>query len=136
MANKKVMAFEGLFGEIGAWLRTPLREAGIEFEWYPWWRSPEIPDGAILIGHSFGGAKVIKLANLYKPYFVITIDPRLPPDGGFKVKPFLVHNFYQTGFMKGFKVEGAVNFEVGGLRHTQMPRYPSIVETLKGKLKP
>lgn len=118
----KIIVIEGLMGEVGGWARTPLIRAGLEVTWYPWWWNPTIPDGCILFGHSLGGGKAIRLAKKSNPKLLVTADPRLEPEGGF-VAPtgFHTRNFYQTGFMQGFPVKGALNIKVNGLRHTQVP---------------
>ena len=128
---QKIYAIEGLGGEVGAWLRTPLRKAGFDVKWFPWWwPNIKIPSDAILIGHSFGAARALKVAAIYLPKKLITIDARLNPSGGFTA-PVECVNFYQTKFMVGYPVKGATNILVEGYRHTAMPTNPEILKHLK-----
>ena len=135
-----VIVIEGLFGELGGWARRPLKEAGIAYSWFPWWRSPKLPDGCILIGHSLGGGKAIKLVNAgLNPKMLITIDPRLEPKYGFKIAflrayKVVCFNYYQTGFMRGYHVGAAENHHITGYSHTQMPMYPEIIKLIKGAM--
>ena len=118
----KIYAIEGLGGEIGAWLRKPLREMGFDVTWYPWWWTPKLPQGCILMGHSFGAAKAIRLSKECNPKLLITFDPRLEPADGFKVDCRAL-NFYRKGFMQGYSVAGSLSLVQTGIGHTQLPRY-------------
>ena len=134
----KIYVIEGLTGEIFGYCRKPLIKAGFEVtKWYPWWwPNIKIPDGAIIIGHSLGAGRAIRLVNegKVKPRLLITIDPRLEPKEGFWLSSSARHyNFYQTGLMKGHKVHGVLtdNIEVYHYRHTALPQYMGIRETIR-----
>lgn len=141
----KIYVIEGLTGEIFGYCRKPLIKAGFEVSWFPWWwPNIQIPDGAIVVAHSLGAGRAISLVNegKIKPKLLITIDPRLEPKGGFAAigSGFRTHgvrigydsyNFYQTGFMKGYPVKWAENHLVEGYRHTALPQYMGIIETIR-----
>lgn len=135
---RTIYVIEGLGGEIGAWCRRPLIKAGFTVKWFPWWWSPKIPDGCVLVGHSFGGGKAIRLVNegKVKPAALITLDPRLEPKGGFKLASELhidrTQNFYQPKGLRGYFVPQMWNEIIkDGTRHTQLPSHPRVIERLK-----
>lgn len=130
----KIIVIEGLFGELGGWARRPLKEAGIAYTWYPWWWSKiELPEGCIVLSHSFGAARHIKELNAQgtEPTLSISVDPRTEPREGFSYVGSHHYNFYQTGFMRGYPVSFARNIHVKGYSHTQMPMYPEIIKLIK-----
>lgn len=92
-------------------------------------------DKHILLGHSMGGPTAIWWCNQHPGLeidLLLTLDPR--PLHQPYVKPANVKrcvNFYQTGFMRGYPVEGAENHHVK-IRHTLVPRLA--LELLKGEL--
>ncbi len=136
----KIYVIEGLTGEIFGYCRKPLIKAGFQISWFPWWwPNIQIPDGAILISHSLGAGRAIRLVNegKVKPKLLITIDPRLEPKDKFWINQdvllfgTLAMNFYQTGFMRGFHVYGAANYQINFYRHTALPQYMGIRETIR-----
>jgi hypothetical protein len=133
---KKIYAIEGLGGEVGAWLRTPLREAGFEVVWYPWWWSPKIPAGSNVFSHSFGAGKAIKLVQrgLLKPRLFVTLDARMEPRGGFKVpkvEGMMFYNFFQLRGLQGCSIEGAINQYVPDARHGSLPSHRWVINLAK-----
>lgn len=90
----------------------------------------------IVIGHSMGGPTAIWWCNKHKRFdidLLITLDPR--PLHRPCVKPANVKravNFYQTGFMRGYLVEGAENHRVK-IGHTLLPKMA--LELLRSELK-
>lgn len=137
--NRTIYVIEGLGGEVGAWCRSPIIKAGFTVKWFPWWwPNPKIPPGSILVGHSFGGGKAIRLVNEGKvnPSALITLDPRLEPQGGFRLKSILhidrTQNFFQPKGLRGYFVSQMWNEEIlDGTRHTQLPSHPRVIERLK-----
>lgn len=136
---RTIYVIEGLGGEIGAWCRRPLIKAGFTVKWFPWWWTPKIPDGSILVGHSFGGGKAIRLVNegKVKPSALITLDPRLEPEGGFGIPrpprgPRYAMNFFQEHGLRGYEVMGMVNHKISdGTRHGQLPGHKYVMSYLK-----
>jgi hypothetical protein len=75
----------------------------------------------MVIGHSLGGHTAIDFANLNRPKWLVTIDPRWK--SLFSLTDFLYpwqeefdapedvscRNFYRFGFMPGYRVRGAFN---------------------------
>lgn len=95
-----------------------------------------------IIGHSFGGGiATFRLFKLIPDLYIseaVTLDPRSwTSDSNLRktrsleqfarpvnVGQFL--NFYQRGGMPGYRVEGAENFELTGVRHTRVPRHEAV----------
>lgn len=123
MKKIKIYAFEGLFSYHRNFLSSQLRELNLEFEKYSWVSKPEIDEGSIICGHSYGGHRAIELANLYKPAALFTFDPRKPfsnkPE--FRVK-CLAFNYFQLSGLKGYTVHGAVNQFEPKYTHKTIPQ--------------
>lgn len=119
----KIYCFEGLFSYSAGWLTRSLEAQGLKVEKYGWTEKPEIEDGSIICGHSYGGYRAIERANQSKALMLFTLDPRKPlsmnPDFQVKMKAY---NYYQTGFVRGYEVAGAFNTRITGLSHLSMPK--------------
>lgn len=119
----RIYCFEGLFSYSAEFLSKQLKARGIKVEKYGWTEKPDIEDGSIICGHSYGGYRAIERANQSKPLALFTLDPRKPLsiNPGFKVK-CEAYNYYQGGFVRGYKVEGAIKeVAVKGISHIAMP---------------
>ncbi len=139
----KIYCIEGLGGELGAWCRKPLIKAGFEVEWHPWWTQKKIPDGSIVVMHSFGIRYInTMIENKNTDMIIIAVDPRMPPIPSLKKRiyipmwmPQYAVCFYQTKFMRGYTLDTygnfAENIHVEGYRHTALPQYMGIRETIR-----
>lgn len=112
----------------------PLVAAGKKIEvvsnqWYM--GCPRVGDDAIWIIHSMGNGcqNCVKNSPL-----VISFDPRV--SGAFFKPPGVKRwvNYYQTGFMRGYPIEGAENNFIRGVGHTAMPSLPQAQKELEGAL--
>lgn len=135
MEQQTVYVIEGLGGEFRAWGRNALKARGYNVIWFPWWWVGNIPDGAIVLGHSFGGGKLYRLLKKkkIKPFGVVFNDARLEPVGGFDISDVKVEafNIYQKGFMRGYEIKGAENQEIRGTRHTDLPKTAATFSALR-----
>jgi hypothetical protein len=100
-------------------LETPLREMGNTVITYPW-DVQTLPLMDVIIGHSFGAGYAIKRNHRCK--LLITLDARRwdfwnnsrlasPSNAGMHV------NYYQTSGLRGYPIEGAVNFKTPATSH-------------------
>lgn len=144
-----IVSFEGLgnLGCVERGLIEPLQKK-FKFEYIrsSYKAMPKAVEGAIVIGHSFGGDPALLYGARNKARAIFTIDPRkvsLLPSLKAKLFPFkrpagvpLVMNYYQTSFLlPGAPVVGAdVNTVVRGYIHGNMPRYPEIYKVIEGLL--
>lgn len=149
---KTVYAWNGLGSEIGLsqYLNRTLK-AVVAKELFtrqvlPWTR--ELTgwpgQGLILIGHSFGGATALRMAERIQKatpgaiQMVITLDPRnwlcdtrwatrfRSPDGVATI------NYYGKGrLFPGHQVDGAVNIELpSDVSHTQLVLHPDVIRRI------
>ena len=91
----------------------------------------------ICIGHSFGGPSALGFGTLVLAKSIITLDPRswtcdLPWAAPFAAPSGIpTYNFFREGFMPGYKVEGATNFQIyPDCGHTQVPAQPEVLDCL------
>jgi hypothetical protein len=139
----KIYVIEGLTGEIFGYCRKPLIKAGFEVDWHPWWTQKKIPDGSIVVMHSFGIRYINTMfKNKTEAKLILAIDPRMPliPALFNPIKVPLtlggdMYCFYQTGYMRGYPLKTyadvAINIKVEGYRHTALPQYMGIRETIR-----
>lgn len=91
----------------------------------------------IIVGLSFGGAAACEIAK-HNPSCkaVITMDARVLYRPYKKAEHVIRHvNFFQTGFMRGYEIEGADNIKVRGYRHTAMPSNPDVKNIIDNYIK-
>lgn len=148
MIMKKIIYFEGLgYGNfVLNGLITPLKNKYpvLEVEGHSWKETVSVSGRKaplIAIGHSFGGAAVLKWAAQYQGIIdlLITLDPRqfpfgYPLFGGF-TKPGnvgLAVNFYEKldFFLQGFTVAGASNKQVKCM-HWQVPAQQVVFDLVR-----
>lgn len=134
----KIHCIEGLF----CFHLRPLTKAvqslnlGVEVVTYPWtvWNgSIDVKEDDIVCGHSFGANVAIKIWQGWGVggRYLFILDGRIPPFGtSYKNKLWKdrnAYNYYQTGFVRGYPIEGAENHLVKGFSHYRMPRNPAFL---------
>lgn len=112
---------------------APLKAEGLEFDVKvnQWWMScPKVPKDSIWVTHSMGNG----CSKCAVDGVIVSADPRVT---GVFVSPKGVRwiNFYQTGFMRGYPIEGAENNHVSGYGHTAMPSYPGLLKVVRTEIK-
>lgn len=140
-----VYLYEGLLGKLPYPFGSRLKRMmdtnfpGVKYAQLSYTNSePLVGKDNILIGHSFGAKKAMRIA-LSQPNQVkalITVDPRgwdfFNNDN--RVSPFGPNvalkkhwNFYQTRPLKGYEVRYCNNFELGAYGHMKAPSHPSVL---------
>lgn len=132
----RVIAFGGLADSIFRWLGRGLvyqmraKYPEVRFSYYGWGHAGvKTDEPCIVVGHSFGVAPAIRTVAASPKAALLLIDPRMPPwgFGGVKTpRPMIALNFYQTGAMRGYEVDGAQNFRLTGYGHTALPWHPRV----------
>jgi hypothetical protein len=141
-----IIAFEGLMGSIGQWvnrgLLSKIRDKYPKVNvWSGGWTGGAVAVSGpyVVIGHSFGVRRALAQAQATKPNAVVLIDPRWPWTISLAhvqaPKDVMTICFYQTGFMRGYPLEGAGNAKLVGYGHTAMPSHPKVFETIETMLR-
>jgi hypothetical protein len=134
----KVIYFEGLFGLFGRWLYRGLikdlkkAHPKVKFESRSWLFSRKVIEDldTVVIGHSFGAAKALKLTK--NCYALILLDCRNAKGENFRYKPrsdaksFRIINFHQTVGLDGYEVDDAYNVTVTGTSHGRLPWHEDV----------
>jgi hypothetical protein len=141
----KIHCIEGLFSYYARPLTKAVKSLNLNVEvvTYPWTvKEMRVEDGDICCFHSFGlGAfDLVRTKKNGLKFFIL--DGRMPkwgtPYNGYPIQNHeIVFNYYQTGFLKGYPVWGAVNHHITGYWHGRMPRNPAflfkLMEVVKEK---
>lgn len=137
----KVIIYEGLFGIlIGSHMTRAFKKAlpSVSCETRSWLsRKPTGPDD-ILIGHSFGAKKAFDMAFENGCHALIMVDIR-GLDSSNNDKRFFTSkgrvnfavNFYQMGFMRGYKVKNINNIYLSGVSHMTAPYHEKVADFIK-----
>jgi len=117
----RVVCVEGLFGVLlGSNMTNSLKARGVPVVTTSWNKRFEFKEGDIVCLHSFALCKLDEALKKAKHVFVL--DGRMPPWGTSYKKEAKVWNYYQTGFVRGYEIKGAIlNRRVEGLSHLKMP---------------
>jgi hypothetical protein len=127
--NKKALLIEGLFsyrlGFVREVFKKPLEEMGFEVESIPWTDAKKYVTRSqmLIIAHSFGAGYALQ----YKlPCdLLVTLDARRWDawNNSKLVAPYPhTLNFFQTSGLRGYKIEGATNANMGRVGHTRLPK--------------
>lgn len=142
MEKIHIIAFEGLFSywPFGMFVRKGLLEplakelpGKFTYSVYSWfWSNPTIPSDrkVIVVGHSFGGKRAVQFANEHRDEIaaVVTLDPRMQPPRCLHPRAY---NFYQTGYMNGFRYAGSYFETKLVCGHVQVPSRVDVRELMK-----
>lgn len=140
-----IVAYGGLWDSFFQWLGRGLlnpikqqRFPSVVVHYRAWTSGKIIVSNTVVIGHSFGVRAAVEQCDSTTKLLLL-IDPRMPPWGsGGVVAPKGVRTvcIYQRGFMRGYPVEGAMNYDVtgDGYGHTALPWHPKVHEILESVL--
>ncbi len=146
-----IIAFGGLFDDIGQWLNrgllNPLRVKypEITFARFSWTDNPPRPLGKVgCLGHSFGGQRASDWAEANTPEFLLTLDRRNPRYGGYpkgwsapKNVPVCKNIFETVDWLcPGAFVAGAENTQItDGTGHIGLLWHPAVQKCFEGLVK-
>lgn len=140
----KIYCFEGLGSYYLAFLtrqvKKIIQENGlsemVEIVKYSWTDSVVIDDDSIICGHSYG-AHNAWLHSIQGCLALFTNDIRKPGffNNGFynyRIRELnsITYNFFQTGFVRGWEIDLAMNYNVGPCMHTSVPKNKFFKELL------
>lgn len=116
----------------------------VNVEVYGWNQNMRVPDGSVVVCHSFGWMEVVDWCELNETNFIkalITIDPRswtcdFGGAASFKAPIPHTYNFYQKSWfsLPGYPVAGAANVKLTGYNHGNICGAPNIVALIKSLL--
>lgn len=132
----RVVYYEGLGGRLGNFLKRGIirvakkKYPNVIYEQRFWTDDSDFKNPDILIGHSFGGARVLELfrdpIDWYNVKLILTLDPRWTSNSLFYAVPDVLNhvNIIQLCTLRGCKTYGSKEINLGHYGHLALARSP------------